>query len=92
MTQEYVLRAMAKNYSGGHSWDHLDSEACTRAADEIADLRARLPKETALSKAITALCDDDTPQERDRVRGIFAALAAVGLYVTDTPQVSNGEG
>lgn len=39
-TQEYVLRAMAVNYAGGHSWDHLDGEACSKAADEIAALRA----------------------------------------------------
>lgn len=39
MTQEYILRAMAKNYAGGHSWDHLDGEACVKAADEIKRLR-----------------------------------------------------
>lgn len=41
-TQEYTLRAMAMNYSGGHSWDHLDSDACRNGADEIASLRALL--------------------------------------------------
>lgn len=41
-TQEYLLRAMATNYAGGHCWDHLDGEACTKAADEIRDLRAAL--------------------------------------------------
>jgi hypothetical protein len=42
MTQEFVLRAMAKNYAGGHSWDHLDGETCIKAADEIARLREAL--------------------------------------------------
>jgi hypothetical protein len=42
MTQEFVLRAMAKNYAGGHSWDHLDGEACIKAADEIDRLREAL--------------------------------------------------
>lgn len=42
MTQEYTLRAMAKNYAGGHSWDHLDGEACAKAADEIKQLRAEI--------------------------------------------------
>lgn len=35
-----VLRAMARNYSDGHRWDHLDTAACIRAADEIDRLRA----------------------------------------------------
>lgn len=38
-TREYVLRAMARNYKPGNSWDHLDAEACIQAADEIAKLR-----------------------------------------------------
>lgn len=41
-TIEFVLRAMARNYSEGHSWDHLDIEACEKAADEIRHLRAML--------------------------------------------------
>lgn len=44
MTQQYILRAMAKNYAGGHSWDHLDGEACMKAAEEIARLRDALEK------------------------------------------------
>lgn len=39
-TQEFTLRAMAENYTDGHQWDHLDSEACIKAADEIKLLRA----------------------------------------------------
>ncbi len=35
-TQQYILKAMAHNYSAGHSWDHLDGEACEKAAAEIA--------------------------------------------------------
>ncbi len=30
-----TLRAMASNYSGGHSWDHLDADVCLRAADAL---------------------------------------------------------
>lgn len=39
-TQEYVLRAMARNYADGNSWDHLDRETVLKAADEIKALRA----------------------------------------------------
>lgn len=35
-----VLRAMARNYRNGHSWDHLDGKAVTKAADEIIRLQA----------------------------------------------------
>lgn len=41
-TMEFVLRAMARNYKKDHSWDHLDIEACEKAADEIRLLRAML--------------------------------------------------
>lgn len=41
-TQEFTLRAMAHNYTDGHLWDHLDTEACRKAADEISSLRAKL--------------------------------------------------
>jgi hypothetical protein len=41
-TMEYRLRAMAMNYSGGHSWDHLDTETCLQAADELSSLKAAL--------------------------------------------------
>ena len=41
-TQEHLLRAMATNYANGHSWDHLDGEACVKAADEIRSLRTAL--------------------------------------------------
>jgi len=30
-----ILRAMVTNYAEGNRWDHLDAEACTKAADEI---------------------------------------------------------
>src|SRR3546814_126958 len=39
-SREPILRAMANNYSCGHHWDHLDSDVCLKAADEIRDLRA----------------------------------------------------
>ena len=41
-TQEYKLRAMARNYTDRHSWDHLDSDCVMAAADEIRALRAAL--------------------------------------------------
>jgi hypothetical protein len=42
MTQKYTLRAMAQNYQNGHSWDHLDGESVTKAADEIESLQSQL--------------------------------------------------
>ena len=39
-TQQHTLRAMAMNYAEGHAWGRLDSEACAKAADEIAALEA----------------------------------------------------
>lgn len=39
-TQQHILRAMAMNYAEGHAWDRLDSEACAKAADEIAAIEA----------------------------------------------------
>jgi hypothetical protein len=41
-TQQFILKAMARNYSKGHSWDKLDAEACLKAAEEIRTLRAAL--------------------------------------------------
>lgn len=55
-TQQFVLKAMAKNYASGHRWDHLDSEACQKASEEIGTLRAnneRLTAELAAAKAQT---------------------------------------
>lgn len=37
-----LLRAMARNYANGHCWDHLDGEACLKAADRIEQLEAEL--------------------------------------------------
>lgn len=51
MTQEYTLRAMANNYKNGHSWDHLDGEVVTKAADEI----KRLREELAISRDIVKM-------------------------------------
>lgn len=42
MTQKYTLRAMAQNYSNGHSWDHLDGEVVSKAADEIESLQRQV--------------------------------------------------
>lgn len=51
-TQEYVLRAMAANYATGSLWDHLDTEACLKAADEIKFHKERGAR---LEKALNAL-------------------------------------
>lgn len=49
MTQKHTLRAMAHNYRNGHSWDHLDGEVVTLAADQIERL------ETNLDEVVTLL-------------------------------------
>ena len=54
-TQEFTLRAMAQNYSGGHSWDHLDGEVCLKAADEIRRLRLELA--ATVREGISAVAD-----------------------------------
>ena len=43
VSEEFTLRAMAKNYGDGpHRWDKLDREVCERAADEIKALHERV--------------------------------------------------
>ena len=42
MTQIFTLRAMARNYANGHSWDKLDGEVCIKAAEEIDQLRTEI--------------------------------------------------
>lgn len=37
-----TLRAMVRNYSDGHRWDHLDARMCRAAADRIEMLEAAL--------------------------------------------------
>jgi hypothetical protein len=39
---EGTLRAMARNYAGGHRWDFLDSQVAIIAADELTRLRERV--------------------------------------------------
>jgi hypothetical protein len=48
MSQKSILRAMEHNYRNGHSWDHLDGEAVTKAADEIERLETELRRNVAL--------------------------------------------
>lgn len=38
MSEAGTLRAMARNYSRNNLWDHLDAEACTKAANKIDEL------------------------------------------------------
>ena len=42
MTTEFILRAMASNYSEGHSVDQIDLEVFKEAANEIKSLRQKL--------------------------------------------------
>lgn len=41
-SQVPVLRAMAVNYRNGHSWDFLDGEVVSKAADEITALQSTI--------------------------------------------------
>ena len=52
-TQEYKLRAMARNYTDRHSWDHLDSDCVMAAADEIRALRAALASAPVSGEEVT---------------------------------------
>ncbi len=38
MSEAGLLRAMARNYNRNNLWDHLDADACTKAANEIDEL------------------------------------------------------
>jgi hypothetical protein len=71
-TIEYTLRAMAQNYAGGHSWDHLDGEACTKAADEIRMLRAGIKRMSDEEE----LCAETTGDDPFSLVYLAAKLAA----------------
>lgn len=43
-SQVPVLRSMAANYRNGHSWDFLDGEAVSKAADEITALQSTIAR------------------------------------------------
>lgn len=82
-----LLEAMARNYAGGHSWDHLDGKACLRAAEM---LRKLLPASPAQRQPLTQdeildMADGVSLQFHDLLEfaraieaahGITAALAA----------------
>lgn len=38
MSEAGTLRAMVRNYRMNNLWDHLDAEACTKAANKIDEL------------------------------------------------------
>lgn len=71
-TIEYTFRAMAQNYAGGHSWDHLDGEACTKAADEIRMLRAGIKRLSDEEE----LCAETTGDDPFSLVHLAAKLAA----------------
>ncbi len=49
-----VLRAMARNYQSGSSWDRLDGEAVTKAAAEIEALNERLSQAQSDANSLVA--------------------------------------
>lgn len=51
-SQKYTLRAMARNYSRGHCWDHLDADVVTKAANEINQLEEKLYRARVLFDSI----------------------------------------
>lgn len=83
-----ILRAMAKNYAGGHRWDHLDGEAVKNAADKIVALEAerdelsaqlelalKVPSVAAMHSYLDTECAKQNAQlgvERDRLRELLA--------------------
>lgn len=69
---EPSLRAMSRNYSNRHSWDHLDAEVCIQAADEIKVLRA------ALSAMLTHAGMDEDDFNKVTFDQARAALRASG--------------
>lgn len=87
-TQQHILRAMAMNYARpgpDHVWDRLDSEACAKAADEIAALEAERERlREAAQKVIGHVEGDlpikgwlrDTDASREALGELRAALAA----------------
>jgi hypothetical protein len=85
-TQEFTLRAMAQNYSGGHSCDHLDGEACLKAADEIRSLRLELA--ATIREGISAVAEarqTPPPSTHVEVSGMTKSLKElVDLVAADT--------
>ena len=76
-----VLRAMSCNYANGHSWDHLDSKACDKAADEIERLRAEVEAVTTekneLANLISKGLDSELVMSERRLRyEVIEQLAA----------------
>jgi hypothetical protein len=57
-----TLRAMAINYGKrGHSWDHLDGEACVKAATRLDELEAELSALKAQQAEQKPVVSDDCP-------------------------------
>lgn len=76
-TQEFKLRAMALNYSNSHSWDHLDSETCLKAAAEICDLRARYGNAAQAAAASERFIQASIEQAPEPLRRLGGYLASV---------------
>lgn len=67
-TQEYTLRAMARNYADGNLWDKLDREACFKAADEIKALRAALTANAPVGEPYAYVHDNGNEMIRAHLR------------------------
>lgn len=86
-TQQYKLKAMAKNYAGGHRWDHLDSDTCSKAAEEIDTLRtakqrlegevARLKADSARYQFLKENCQQDVDGYRNETPVLVHALSHI---------------
>jgi seryl-tRNA synthetase len=72
-SQQYVLRAMALNYRNGHSWDHLDGEAVTKAADEITRLQAEI---AALQQRLN-VADQQVDELQTQLSEIVSAVRSI---------------
>lgn len=80
-----LLRAMASNYSAGHCWDHLDSEAVSRAADGIGALLAEREadkKRLAELKGTLNLASASYAGERARADALQADLDKAESMIT----------
>lgn len=77
MTQLYTLKSMAHNYRNGHSWDHLDSEVCLKAADEIKQLQTEVAQLNELVQKRTfdlLACGSKLKTERGNLSTVIKLL------------------
>lgn len=64
------LRAMVRNYSEGHRWDHLDARMCAAAADRIESLEEALAaRQPGAQEPVGDECQCENGGVRYDVRG-----------------------